>query len=234
MSTFTKKHSDDAKLLHSASVKTVKAQIPKFADAFEKRVSELQRDLDASLEKLDSIRTSGRYSADGERAERRLAARAMQEKLATVRADTVGKLEAQLAEQRAAAVKPKNQTTDPVLLLRQELRHRELRDQLRTLDQLTLQTRIKQAVDDGANTDLLDALEGAPAGFPIAPAELVRETRESIALKNHPELGELAQLRDAYTYALGVVEQTVLAATGLSAAEVATEPAPAQAQRAGA
>src|SRR6185295_8107697 len=118
MSTFTDKHRNDLKLLLDAHVKTVKARLPKFGDAFEKRATEdLQRPFMAFLEKLEAIRLSGRYSPDGERAELRLAARAMREKLATVEADTVTKLEVTLAEQRAAALKPKTPTTDPTLLL---------------------------------------------------------------------------------------------------------------------
>jgi hypothetical protein len=73
---------------------------------------------------------------------------------------------------------------------------------------------------------LLDALDGAPAGFSIAPPDLIQEARIRIAERNHPELGDTAQLRDAYSYSLGVVEQTVLAASGLSKVEVATDPAP--------
>ena len=36
----------------------------------------------------------------------------------------------------------------------------------------------------------------------------------TIAERDHPELGELAQLKQAYTYALGIAEQTLLAASG--------------------
>lgn len=167
MSAFTDKHRNDLKLLLDAHTTTVKARQPTYGDTFEKRVKEMQRDADAFLEKIEAIRTSGRYSPEGTRSELRLAARAMQERLAAARADTVAKLETQLAEQRAAALKPKTTTTEPVLLMLRELRLRELRDHLRTLDPLTLQARIRQAVDDGANTDLLDAIEGAPAGFPM-------------------------------------------------------------------
>lgn len=222
---FKTKHSNDLKLLLDTHVKTVKERMPKYGDAFEERVTKLQHQVGAYLEKQESIATSGRYSPDGERSERRLAARAFQEeKLAAIRADTVAKLETQLAEQRAAALKPKTATTDPLQAILKEMRQKELRDHLRTLDPLLLRARIKQAVDDGASTDLLEALEGAPAGFGIAPADLVEEARVKIAEKNHPELGELAQLRDAYTYAIGVVEQTVIAASGLTPLEIGADP----------
>jgi hypothetical protein len=221
MSKFTQRYTNDLTLLLDKHVRTVKAQLPKYADSFEKRIlDEAQRPFTAYLEKLEAIRTSGRYSPDGERAERRAATRTMREQLAKVREGTVNRLEAQLTEIRAAVTTPKSGVTDPLQAILKEMRHKELRDHLRTVDPLQLQVRIRQAADDGPGHDLLDALDGAPAGFPIAPAALVQETRERLALKNHPELGELAQLRDAYTYALGVVEQTAFAASGLSEREL--------------
>ena len=45
-----------------------------------------------------------------------------------------------------------------------------------------------------------------------------------MALAADPQVGELALLRDAYTFAIGVAEQTVLAASGLSQLEIATPP----------
>jgi hypothetical protein len=223
----TSKHKNDLNLLLDTHMKSTKARLPEYAYAFEQRINELRRSFAAYVEKDEAIRTSGRFTSDGERAERRLAARAFRdEKIRVMRADTVGKLEARLAETRAAALRPKAQPTEPILQLLKEGRLRELREHLRTLDPLMLQARIRQAVEDGANTDLLEALEGAPAGFPLAPAELVQQTRERIAEKNHPELGELAQLRDAYSYALGAVEQTLLAASGLNPAELDADPTP--------
>jgi hypothetical protein len=69
-------------------------------------------------------------------------------------------------------------------------------------------------VGEGASTDLLDALEGAPAGFSIAPPELLQEVRVALAERDHPELGELAQLRQVYTLLLGTARQSLIAATG--------------------
>jgi hypothetical protein len=79
----------------------------------------------------------------------------------------------------------------------------------------------------GVFRQLLDALDGIPAGFPIGPADLIAAARIRIADQNDPTSGELAQLRDAYVYALGVVEQTVLAASRSSALELATADQPA-------
>ena len=227
MLTITSKHLSDLKLLLGTQTKSIKARMPKLGDAYEKRIAGLQEKMQQNFEKLEAIRVSGRYSEEGEQAEKILLVRAVRENhFVPFKAETIDKLNAQMAEQRAAALKPKAQITDPLLLLRKELRDREYRDHLRTLDPLTLQARIRQAVDDGAGLDLLDALEGAPAGFPIAPPELVQEARVRIAEKNHPELGELAQLRDAYSFALGVVDQALVAASGLNPVEISTNPAP--------
>jgi hypothetical protein len=224
--TFTAKHLSDFKLLLGSHTASFIAGNPNLAKGFEKHIAGLHETMQQYFEKVEAIRVSGRYSQDGEWAEIKLAARATREKLGAVKAETVDKLEAQLSEKRTEALKPKIQTTDPFERLLREQRLRELRDHLRTVDPVTLQARIRQAVEAGANTDLLDALEGAPAGFPIAPAELVREARIAIAERDHPVLGELATLRDAYTYALGVADQTLVAASGLSSLEISTDPAP--------
>lgn len=221
MSTFTEKHLNDWKLQIEPIKKQVRQQLPTLADAFDKRIAEeLERPFGMGLEKLEAIRASGRYTPEGEHKERRLAVHGfVEEKLPAVRAATVGALAAQRQEKRAALLKPKNAPTDPSLLLVRELRHRELRDHLRKLDPLVLHTRVQQ--DDGTS-DLLDALEGAPAGFPIAPAELIQVRRTQLAEANHPELGELAMLQQAYEFVLGVTENTILAASGLTKREVAT------------
>jgi hypothetical protein len=226
MSAFTDKHKNDLRLLLGSHVTAVKGRLPKYGEAFGTRVAnDVQRLIEDVIDKVDAIKTSGRYTGDGQRAELRLTARAVAEKLNGVRDTTVTELDTQLAEQRAAALKPKAAMTDPALALVRELRQRELRDHLRTLDPLTLNARVKQADD----SELLDALEGAPSGFSIAPPELLHEARIKIAEKSHPELGELAQLRDAYTYAINVAEQTLLAASGLGAQDL-SEPAPTRAQ----
>ena len=116
--------------------------------------------------------------------------------------------------------------TDPAQALVRELRMRELRDHLRQLPSPILSGRIKQAVADGANTELLDALEEAPPGFAIGDAALIQEVRAAIAERDHPGLGELAQLRNVYTYLLGVAEKTLLAATGSDATEVGAHAKP--------
>jgi len=222
----TSKQKGDFQLLADAALKQVRQASPKFAEPFAKRVGELRTQYFAFVEKLEAIRTSGRFTAGGERAELRLAARTLRDKLATLRTEWVEKLNSQLAEQRAAALKPKITTqTDPALALVTELRMRELRDELRKLDSTALAARVKQAADDGAGTDLLNALEGAPVGFPIVPSKLLQEVREQIALQSHPELGELAQLRDAYAQLLNITDNQVVSASGLSPLELGVEAA---------
>jgi hypothetical protein len=218
MSAYKEKFANDVNLLLGRHGEAVKAALPKYAEPFDKRITDLRREFGGFLDKMDAIRTSGRYTPEGERGERRAAAHAMREHVNKVREATVTKLDTQLAEARAAALKPKSKTTDPLEAILREMRAKETRDQWRTLDPLDKQTRIQQTDDP----DLLDALDGAPAGFPIAPADLIAAARIRIADQNDPASGELAQLRDAYTYAIGVIEQMVLAASGLSALEIGT------------
>ena len=218
MSAFTDKHRNDLNLLLGRHVETTKTALPKYADSFGKRITDdLQRPFDAFLDKMDAIRTSGRFSPDGERTERRAAAHTMHEQVSKVREATVGKLEQQLADARAKALQPKSRSTDPLDAILREMRAKETRDHWRQLDPLMVKTRLQQTDDP----ELLDMLEGGPAGFPIAPAEVIAEARIRIAEQNDPAVGELAQLRDAYAYAIGVVEQTTLAASGLSQLEMA-------------
>lgn len=224
MSHFTDKYAHDLKLLLDPIVKQVRETLPTYADAFAKRVREdLVSPTGAAIEKLDAIRTSGRYSPDGDRTERRLVVQASAEKLKSVEAATVAKLQTQREDQRAALNKPKPSSTDPAMALVHELRAQEARTLLRGLDPLTLATRIRQ-VD---STDLLDVLDGAPDGFPIASPELIQEARTRIAEANHPELGQLAALESAYSFAIGVAKQVVLKASGLTEREAVTPtPAP--------
>jgi hypothetical protein len=221
------KHKNDLRLLLGSHVTTIKGRLPKYGEAFGTRITnDVQKQIENVLDKVDAIRTSGRYTGDGERAELRLAARGGKEQLEKVKAETVAKLESQLAERRAAALKPKSKTSDPLTAVLAEMRAREYRDHLRTLDPLTLHARIKQADDP----ELLDAIDGAPSGFPIAPAELIAAARIRLVEAADPASGELAQLRDAYVYALGVAEQTLLKASGLGAQDLTGEPAPTRAQ----
>jgi hypothetical protein len=52
-----------------------------------------------------------------------------------------------------------------------------------------------------------------------------------MALAADPELGELATLRDAYSFCIGAAEQTILEATGLTKLEIATDTTPATDKR---
>jgi len=217
-SRFTEKCQNDLDLLLNKHVETVKSTLPKYGDAFEKRIREdIQQQAALVIDKLDSIRTSGRYSEDGDRQERRLSAHAFHEHLAKVRTATVEKLEQERKTRTANALKSKP-TTDAL----SEMKAQETRALARQLPPLELQARIMQ--DDGS-TGFLDALEGAPPGFPVAPADLLKAARNRIAEANDPELGELATLQKAYEFALGATEQVVIEASGLRELEVVTNPA---------
>jgi hypothetical protein len=233
MSAFTDKHKNDLQILTASTRKRLRDTQPTHADAFDKHlVDDIVGPAAMAIEKLDAVRTSGRYSQDGERKERRLGAHGfVVEHLGKVRAATVEKIESQRAAREAALLKPKPTTKDPALAMVRELQQRELRDHLRTLDPLTLATRLKQTATTDAGSLLLEAIESDPiaaAGGPaIVPADVVRDTRTAMALAADPELGELATLRDAYSFCIGAAEQVVLAASGLSKLEVVTDTTPA-------
>jgi hypothetical protein len=228
MSHFTDKHKSDLSLQLNAIVKRIRETHPTFADAFEKRIREdIERPVGMAVEKVESIRSSGRLTPEGDRAERRLNAHGTVEHLAKVREATVEKIEAQRKEREAALLAPKNITKDPALALVHEMRLQQIREHLRKLDPLDLQVRLQQNAATESGALLLEAIETDPiaaaGGAPIAPADVLRDTRTAMALAADPELGELAVLRDAYQFSLGVAEQVVLAASGLSAREVATD-----------
>jgi hypothetical protein len=222
MQQWRKKHRDS---LDTQLLNVEKRLGPTFEQGILTKKQEISAAFDRFQDTVHNIRTSGHYSPEGEQSHITAAARTFQDKLTAMRASTVEKLDAQLAEKRAAALK-KKPITDPAQALVRELRLRELRDHLRQLPKPILEGRIKQAVADGANTELLDALEEAPAGFPIGDAALIQETRAAIAERDHPELGELAQLRNTYTYLLGVAEKTLTAATGADAIEIGAAATP--------
>jgi hypothetical protein len=228
LSTFTDRHASNLALLLTSKRKQVREQLPHLADAYDKRITDdLIAPATRALDRIDDIRTSNRYT--NTREELRLYAHSFSdERLAKLRADTVTKLEAQRQAREAAIRAPKKTTGDPATALVQELQRQEIRRELRTLDPLTLTVRLKQSAGTPAGDVLLDAIESDPiaaaGGAPIVGADVLRETREAAALAADPQLGELAQLRDAYQFAIGAVEQTLLDATGLSKAEVATPP----------
>lgn len=217
----TENRKNDLNLLLGSHTKDVSKRLPKYADAFSKRILEdLLRPSMAFFDKHESIRTSGRYTRDGETKEIALAAHATREKFAVVRAG-VAKLDEQIAAKLAA--KPAPVTKDPATALVNEMRAQELRAHLRTLDPIDVQARFKTLRADAAGIAVLEAAENAPPGFPIAPAEAVAAARARIAVESDPEIAELTELRVSYTYALNVAEQALQDAGGNLAV---VEPAP--------
>lgn len=231
MSKFTDKHKSDLSLQLDAVMRRIREAHPTLADSFEKRVREdIERPVGMAVEKVESIRSSGRLTPEGDRAERRLNAHGTIEGLSKVRAATVEKVEAQRVARESALLAPKNNTKDPALALVHELRLQQIREHLRKLDPLDLQVRLQQNAATESGALLLEAIESDPiaaaGGSPIASTDVLRDTRAAMALAADPQLGELAVIRDAYKFCLGVAEQVVLAASGLSAVEVATDSTP--------
>ena len=59
-----RKTSERLKLLPGSHTTSVKANMPKFAEGFEKRITGLHETMQQYLEKLEAIKVSGRYSQD--------------------------------------------------------------------------------------------------------------------------------------------------------------------------
>ena len=233
MSKFTATHLNSFDLLRNAKIKQVKEQLPSLADAYVKRSDDLRRDFSLVIEQIESIKTSGRFSPDGTRTELRLATRGFTEqKLAQLRKDTVDKLETQRSQRQEALLAPKKTSKDPALALIHELQLQEVRRELRTLDPLVLQTRLKLAATTEAGDLLLEAIESDPVskagGTPIVGADVLRDAKAQMAMAADPQLSEIAMLRDAYSFLLGATENMILEASGLSTLEVSTDPTPAK------
>lgn len=233
MSTFIEEQKQKLKMLLDSRIKTVKSQLPKYRDAFEQRVrDEIERPAHMAIEKIDAIRSGGRFSPSGERKELHLTAHGFAfEHLGKVRAATVEKLEEQRKAREAALFAAKKPPSDPALALVHELRLQELRRELRARTPVERQALLKQAVTSENGALLLEAIDTDPVaaagGQPIAPADALREARAQLALSADPESGEVAQLGAGYTFCIGVAEQVVLAAAGLSKLEASFDPTPA-------
>ncbi len=182
--------------------KTVADNAPRFADL-----------IVSMHNKRDAVRFGGRYTGAGAVEELLALYSGTRAELRKLHDATVVKLRQQVDADRAAAIaKQQRKHSDPIDALRHEMRLKELRDHLRTLDPLAMEVRLRQAVRDGANSDLLEALEGAPAGFELAPAETVASVRAAIAESANPELSELSQLAATFETLHGISEQEVLKA----------------------
>ncbi len=198
---------NDLNLLLGTHTTDMSNRLPKYADAFSKRVHEdLLRPALAFFDKAAAISSSGRYTRDGELKEVALLAHATRERFAVVRAG-VAKLDEQIADKLAATPGPA--TKDAAVALVNEMRAQELRAHLRSLDPIDVQAIFKTIRGDAAGIAILEAAEHAPPGFPIAPAEAVAAARERIALEGDPELAELTELRVSYAYALNLAEQAL-------------------------
>lgn len=189
---FTAKYRSDLKLMVDAQIANVGKRWPDRGDDFAERVTkEIVEPLDHFFDKVESIRTSGRFSQAGELEEMRLAARAVQEKWEALNESTVGRPNALIKKERDAALEPKTRTEEPILMLLRELRMQEVRRML-PKDPLDLKVRLRQVEDNAAGRELLDAIEGGPLNFPIVPADMVQEARTRIAEARHPEFGVYA------------------------------------------
>jgi hypothetical protein len=194
----------------------------KHKDSFAKDRDELLNEVRAMRDTIELMRLSGHYSAKGLAFAIGARLTAAQKVFAEFEKNTVGRIDKHVAEETAAALKPKPSTEDPQVRFHRLHAKRALLDQEAPLDPKTnrrdtlkLQVRLRQVVDQGGGEELLAALTLLEPEFPIAPPELINQTRLAIAEKTHPELGDYAQLRSAYTFIIGAAanEMTQLAQT---------------------
>ena len=180
----------------------------KHADSFAKDRDELLTEVRALRAKVERIRISGHYSRKGEAAEIAAALAALSKVLADFKKNTVGRIDAHVKEETAKALAPKQSTEDPQVRFQRLHAKREL---LAKEDPTKLWQRLKQVVDHGGGEELIGALTLLEPEFPIAPPDLIAQTKQAIAERDHPQLGEYAQLRSAYEFVLGVATQEMKA-----------------------
>ena len=146
------------------------------------------------------------------------AARTVSKRLDELRKETVDALKSQQDEKLAAAMQ-RAKPRDPMERMYVEMREREIRDAFRGIrDPLDIETRVRQSVAQGSGDELITALVNAP--IPIVQSEFLDEMRSVVTERDHPELGELAQLRQIYTRLIGIAKQSLLAASGGDAVAV--------------
>lgn len=213
------RHKQDVDLLFDALERDGRLTERYKADAL-KRIAEIRATTMHLLDKVHASATDPYLTAEGQERNKRQAGRTAMETLTAFEEKTVRKIQEQEASKRSTYFAPKR-PTDVAEAVIHEMRQRELRDKLASMDPLILESKLRLA-DDTAMT-WLPALESAPAGFGIVGPEVLNATKAAIAERLDPQIGELAQLRSAYTYALGIARQTVLAATGGDPVSLATD-----------
>ena len=187
----------------------------KHKDSFAKDRDELLaevRDMRAAIER---IRISGHYSAKGLAAEIGARLAAHSKELMAFRQRTIDRIDKHVREETTRALTPKQSTEDPQVRFQRLHAKREL---LAREDPTKLWQRLRQAIDNGGGEELIAALTLLEPEFPIAPPELIEQTRRAIAERTHPELGEMASLRAAYTSLIGTAAEeakTLAAAHGV-------------------
>ena len=204
MSAFTDKHRNDLFTLLDAPVKAVKASCPVWRSLGQRIATDLQSPFATFLDKLDAIRSSGRYSPDGERAERRAAARTSRTTGQAARGNRGESRRAAGAQGVSPALK-----TDHRSIGCHPPRDASTRNAGRVAGASEGFPHNPDAPSADGRSRPARRAGRRPAGFPIAPPELIEAARIRIAEQNDPASGELAQLKAAYEYAIGAAEQVL-------------------------
>ena len=228
MNPFTDRHASNLSLLFTAQKKQIRARVPAKADAFDKRIDDdFMSPMKRTLDVLYDLRTSTRYAKPRDE-QRRYAYDFTKDRLTKLRADTVDALEAQRQKREAAVLTSKKTTSDPALALVQEMQRQEVRRELRTLDPLTLSVRLNRPLEPKRATRCSPPSRAIRLPLPVAHRSSVPTCCGIRALRTRlpliPRSGNWRCFATRTEFCLGAVEQTLLEATGLTKAEISTDP----------
>jgi hypothetical protein len=197
-------------------------------DSFAADRDELLAEIRDMRETVESIRKDPHYSASGKADRIAKRFQTLHKALDAFKQKTVGRIDAHVKEETAKALAPKPITEDPTQrFLRLQAKRAEFVKE-DSKDSTKLWMRLKQAVDNGGGEELIAALTLLNPEFPVGPPELIEQTKIAIAERDHPQLGEMAQLRNAYTYLLGTAVQEMQTVAGVNgiAAHAASDAVP--------
>lgn len=223
--------------LFEAHTKMAPATLGKYAEPFSAHMSGLTKEVvQPFLSKRHAIRTSARYSPQGEREELGINVRAALADVAKRREQVTTRIGADVEQRRAAARRREASPEDATL---RYLRLRDIRDyiekriDLRAVDAtgqpVELMMALEKAIARGVGFDWLEALDQAVV--PLVDPQIVATIRNRICDGSDPELEALAALQHAHEYALNTIARGLEDAAAEDLVQVtAPEAAPPAAQ----
>lgn len=191
------------------------ASLGKYADGFSTEMTKLRNEVvKPFLTKRHHIRTSARFSGDGERDELEVLRYEMRKKVSAARTNVAKTIGEDIARRRAAALRREESKEDPTLryLRLKDIReHIEKKIDLRAINPHTkrptnLMIALNAAFARGKGHDWLDALDDTTFE-PLIDPQIVAEIRTEILDGTDPELAALSTLQEAHEYALNCIER---------------------------